>query len=52
LILFVIITENLRTVCAWSLRKRHKDKRQLRRSVLRGVYDFLTGRFGDPPADL
>ena len=52
LILFVIITENLRTVCAWSLRKRHKDKRQLRQAVLRGVSDFLTGRFGEPPADL
>lgn len=52
LILFVIITENFRTVCAWSLRKRHKDKRPLRRAVFRGVSDFLAGRFGEPPADL
>jgi GT2 family glycosyltransferase len=52
LILFVIITENFRTVCAWSLRKRHRDKRPLRRAVFRGVSDFLAGRFGEPPADL
>lgn len=52
LILFAIISENLRTVCAWSIRKRHKDKRPLRRAVLRGVSDFLTGRFGEPPTNL
>jgi GT2 family glycosyltransferase len=52
LILFVIITENFRTVCAWSLRKRHKDKRSLRWPVLRGIFDFLRGRFGEPPLNL
>jgi GT2 family glycosyltransferase len=52
LILFVIFTENFRAVCAWSIRKRHKDKRPLRGAVLRGVFDFMRGRFGEPPADL
>lgn len=51
-ILFVILTRNLWTVCAWSIRKQHKEKRFLRRVVLRGVFDFLVGRFGEPPADL
>jgi len=52
LILYVIATEHLRTTCAWSIRRRHKDKRPLRRSMLRGVADFIAGRFGEPPADL
>ena len=52
LIFLVIITENFRTICAWTLLKRHKDKRFLRRAMLRGIFDFLGGRFGEPPADL
>jgi GT2 family glycosyltransferase len=52
LILSVIVAKDLRTVCAWSIRKRHKDKRPLRVGVLRGVSDFLRGRFGEPPVDL
>jgi GT2 family glycosyltransferase len=52
LILFVIFTENFRTVCAWSIRQRHKDKRPLRGAVLRGVFDFVRERFGEPPLNL
>ncbi len=52
LILFVIITKYFKRVCAWSIHNQHKDKRPLRRAVLRGVFDFATGRFGEPPTDL
>lgn len=52
LVLFVVVTENLRTVCAWSLWKEHRGKRHLRGAVLRGVWDFLTGTFGEPPGRL
>jgi GT2 family glycosyltransferase len=51
-ILYVTLTEPLRTALSWSLRKRHKGKRHLRQPMLRGVFDFLAGRFGEPPADL
>jgi GT2 family glycosyltransferase len=51
-ILSVIIFENLRTICAWSIYRRYKEKRPLRQSILRGIYDFLIQRFGGPPADL
>lgn len=51
-ILLAIINENLRTAAAWTVRQRHRDKRVLRRPMLRGVRDFLIGRWGQPPADL
>jgi hypothetical protein len=51
-IFFLIVTENLRTVGAWTVWKRHRDKRPMRRAMLRGVSDFLAGRFGEPPGDL
>ena len=51
-ILYVIATEQCRTILAWSVRERHKDKRPLRRAVLRGISDFFRGRFGEPPTDL
>lgn len=52
LILYVIAAKNLRTVGSWTVCQRHKDKRPLRRAVLRGIWDFVTGRFGEPPEDL
>jgi len=51
-ILWVILSEQLRTVAAWSLRRRHRAMRPLRRAVLRGIQDFVWGRFGGPPDDL
>jgi GT2 family glycosyltransferase len=48
----LIVAENLRTVVAWTVWKRHQDKRPMRRPMLRGVSDFLAGRFGEPPGDL
>jgi hypothetical protein len=51
-LLSTIVAEHLRTVGAWSVREQHRDKRHLRRPVLRGVRDFLANRFGEPPADL
>jgi GT2 family glycosyltransferase len=51
-ILHLIVAQNLRTIGAWTVYGRHKDKRHLRRSVLRGVFDFLMGRYGEPPANL
>jgi len=51
-ILWVILSEQLRTVAAWSLRSRHKAVRPLRRAILRGVQDYFRGKFGGPPADL
>lgn len=52
LILFVIVFKNLKTICVWSLRKQYKEKRSLRRPMLRGVFDFVRKRFGEPPPDL
>ena len=51
-IVSLIATENLRTVGAWTVWRRHREKRPMRRAVLRGVADFLAGRFGEPPSDL
>jgi hypothetical protein len=51
-ILHTIIGKNLRTVFAWTVREQHQERRSLRPSVLRGIRDFLVGRWGAPPADL
>lgn len=51
-ILSLIVAENLRTVGAWTVWQRHREKRPMRRAMLRGVSDFLAGRFGEPPGDL
>ncbi|OGO06380.1 MAG: hypothetical protein A2Y73_07915 [Chloroflexi bacterium RBG_13_56_8] len=47
-ILYTILVENLRTVAAWSLWKRHRERRPLRKAMLRGVWDFFRGKFGEP----
>jgi GT2 family glycosyltransferase len=51
-ILYVIVAEDLRTLFAWSIRRKHRDKRSLRRPMLRAIRDFFVGRFGEPPRDL
>jgi GT2 family glycosyltransferase len=51
-IAYAVTTENLRTVFAWTVRPRHRDKRSMRQFVLRGIRDFVAGRWGAPPADL
>ena len=49
---FVIVNGYLRTILSWSLRPEHRHKRPLRAAILRGVCDFLRGRFGPPPASV
>jgi GT2 family glycosyltransferase len=39
---------DLRTVVAWTLWKRHKEARPLRRWRLQGVMHYLQGKFGEP----
>ena len=39
----------LRTAVGWSLRPRHLEMRGLSGAVVRGLGDFLIGRFGEPP---
>lgn len=46
---FVILAEYLRTILSWSLRPRHRENRHLRGVMLKGIYDFLRGEFGEPP---
>lgn len=47
-ILGVILTSEVRTLLSWSLRRRHRDRRALRIYRMRGVVDFMRGRFGEP----
>lgn len=42
----------LRTAASWSLRPRHRELRPLSGALVRGVGDFLIGRFGAPPSSL
>jgi GT2 family glycosyltransferase len=42
-----LLTVDLRTVIAWTVWKRHKSARPLRRSRLKGMLDYLQGRFGE-----
>ena len=51
-VLLTIITENLRTVLAWTVRGQHRERRRLREPMVKGVFDFLAGRWGEPPANL
>ncbi|MBN9391122.1 MAG: glycosyltransferase family 2 protein [Chloroflexi bacterium] len=44
-----LLTVDLRTVVAWSIWKRHKAARPLRKWRLIGVRDFLLGNFGAAP---
>ncbi len=43
-----LISVDLRTVLAWTIWKRHRAARPMRRWRLQGVFDFLRGRFGEP----
>jgi GT2 family glycosyltransferase len=43
-----LITVDLRTVVAWSIWKRHRQARSLRQWRLRGMLDYIRGRFGEP----
>ncbi|MDB5080457.1 MAG: hypothetical protein JWP00_2381 [Chloroflexi bacterium] len=42
-----LLTVDLRTVIAWTVWKRHKAARPLRRPRLKGMLDYLQGRFGE-----
>lgn len=42
----VVVGEHLRTVIAWTLRSRWRDRRHQRRFLMRGVVDYYLGRFG------
>ncbi len=48
-LLWVIVNGELRTLLSWTFRLRHRDKRPVRIYRLRGVLDFVRGRFGEPP---
>lgn len=50
-IAWLILTKDMRIVLSWSLRSRHRAKRSLRRAKLWGIWDFMQGRFGEPPTD-
>ena len=42
----------VRTAISWLLRPRHQDMRRYSSVLLRGVWDFLLGRFGAPPVSM
>lgn len=42
----------LRTAMSWAVRPRHRQRRMYAPVLLRGLADFLLGRFGVPPATL
>ena len=44
------ILDLLRTAASWYLRPRHREMRPFSSSLVRGVGDFMVGRFGAPPA--
>jgi GT2 family glycosyltransferase len=43
-----LLSVDLRTVLAWTIWKRHKSARPLRRWRLKGVWHYLQGHFGEP----
>lgn len=47
-IAWVIVSQDARTLLSWSLRPRHRAKRVLRRYRVRGIMDYMRGRFGEP----
>lgn len=46
------VLQQLRTAASWFLRPCHRARRTLTWPLLRGVGDYLLGRFGAPPARL
>ena len=47
-IAWVIMSQDACTLLSWSLRPHHRAKRVLRMYRVRGIVDFLRGRFGEP----
>lgn len=45
---YSLITVDLRTIVAWTIWKRHRQARPLRRWRLLGMLDYARGRFGAP----
>ena len=48
-VISVIFLFHLRVVLSWTIFPRHRDKRNLRKVLLRSAYDFLRGNFGPAP---
>jgi hypothetical protein len=44
------VLQVLRTLTSWSIRPEYRSMRPLRPAALRGLVDFMLGRFGPPPA--
>jgi GT2 family glycosyltransferase len=51
-ILRSLVTLDVRTILAWSVWPRYKKIRHLRQARWLGVWHYLRGRFGPPPAQL
>ncbi len=51
-LLLSLVAVDLRTLLAWSVWKRYKNIRHLRRARWQGMWDYLRGRFGPPPAQI
>ena len=46
--ILIAVVRTLKTVASWSLRTKHRERRPYTGALLRGVWDFLRGRFGAP----
>ncbi len=44
------LVDLVRTAMSWTLRPRHRQERPYAGAIVRGVCDFMLGRFGAPPA--
>lgn len=51
-ILFVVVTEYLRMLVTWTVRREHQEKRPLRKPMFKAIHHFFTGRFGEAPERL
>src|SRR5262249_49648271 len=47
----LVVARMLRPAASWLVRPKHRDRRADARAILRGLRDFLAGRFGPAPAE-